>query len=78
MLCLEPRAEFDKCIIGKCSEEERLVYSIEKILETLMSSNTWDMEDALEWFHYNILRTFEYSSEGSPIFIYTDFELDLD
>ena len=57
---------FDTAIIG-VSSDYRLVYSIEKIIETLVSRNNWTHEDAADYFFFNIEGS--YFGEQTPIFI---------
>ena len=57
---------FDAAIIG-VSSDYRLVYSIEKIIEILVSRNNWTHEDAAEYFFFNI--ECSYLGEKTPIFI---------
>jgi hypothetical protein len=57
---------FDAAIIG-VSSDYRLVYSIEKIIEILVSRNNWTHEDAAEYFFFNIEGS--YVGEQTPIFI---------
>lgn len=57
---------FDAAIIG-VSSDYRLVYSIEKIIEILVSRNNWTHEDAAEYFFFNIEGS--YLGEQTPIFI---------
>lgn len=75
MRLLDPRDQFDKCIIGITYDGEKAIYDTEKVIETFMSVNEWDYETALEWFEYNTLRSLPYY-EDAPIFINTEFELD--
>lgn len=63
VLVLEPREVFDKCIVGFTTEPkdrwprttntEVAVYSAQKVIEALMESESWDYEEALEWFEFN-------------------------
>ena len=75
MLLLEPREDFDKCIIGVNHNNTRAIYNVDKVIETFMDLNDWDFDEAIEWFDYNTLRSLPYY-EDSPIFIKTDFCLD--
>ena len=56
---------FNEAVIGVCGD--KLVYSIEKIIEKLMEDMSED--DAWEHFHYNIEGS--YVGEHTPIFIET-------
>jgi len=69
MMLLEPRSEFDSCVVGVCYGTDKAIYLV---LETLYELNR---EDAFDWFEYNILRSLPYH-EDSPLFMNTDFELE--
>lgn len=57
---------FDAAIVG-VSSYYNLVYSIEKIIQILVSRNDWTYEEASEYFFYNIEGS--YVGEQTPIFI---------
>lgn len=57
---------FDAAIIG-VSSDYRLVYSIDKVIEILVSRNNWTHEDAADYFFFNIEGS--YVGEQTPIFI---------
>ena len=57
---------FDAAIIG-VSSKGQLVYSIDKIVEVLVSRNNWTNRDAADYFFYNI--ECSYSGDKAPIFI---------
>jgi len=59
---------FDDCIIG-VDYSERLVYSINKIIDQLVSEDM-TREDALDHFGYNIAGA--YVGEFTPIFVWTE------
>jgi hypothetical protein len=44
---------FDEAIIG-ISSQGFLVYSIDKIIEVLMSRNNWSYKDSVDYFYYTI------------------------
>ena len=56
---------FDEAIIG-VSTDIRLVYSIDKIIESLMKDMTED--DALDYFYFNIDGA--YLGDKTPIYIH--------
>lgn len=74
-LLLEPRDQFDKCIIGATYDNNKAIYDADEVIETFMLINDWDYEEAFEWFDYNTLRSLPYY-EDAPIFIRIYFELD--
>ena len=57
---------FDDAIIG-VSSDYRLVYSVEKVIDILVSRNNWTHEDASDYFFFNIEGS--YVGEQTPIFI---------
>ena len=59
---------FDEAIIGKDYEIGRYVYSIEGILEILMIRDDMTMEDAMEFFSFNIGGA--YVGEMTPLYIW--------
>lgn len=66
----------DRAILGVAVGDDydnRMVYSIEKIVDELMRQNGWTADDAWEWFDFNIARSCVGSS--APILVYQDYEL---
>jgi hypothetical protein len=57
---------FDGCIIGQDRATGRLIYSVDKIIEKLMSEGL-SYEDAVDHFGFNI--GCAYVGEGTPIFM---------
>jgi hypothetical protein len=57
---------FDAAIIGLASKG-CLVYSINGIIEILMSRNNWKYADAFDYFYYSIEAS--YHGDKAPIFI---------
>lgn len=62
----------DSAVIGFDERSERLIYSVSKIMEILMSEGMTD-EDALDHYYYNIEGA--YVGEKTPIYCF-DFMLD--
>ena len=68
-LLLEPREEYDSCIIVvgyRFSEGPLAVYSIPKVLRVLENSGM-EPEEAEEFFNFNTLGA--WMGDGTPIFI---------
>lgn len=66
----------DKAVLGVAvgaDYDNLMVYSIERIVAELMRQNDWTVDDAWEWFDYNIARSCVGSS--APILVYEDYEL---
>lgn len=57
---------FDAAIIGVTSKG-RLVYSMYKMIEILISRNNWTAKDATDYFFYSIESS--HNGDKSPIFI---------
>jgi hypothetical protein len=61
--------DYDTAILGY-TDEGRLVYSYEKMIEWLTENEEMTQEDAQEWIDYNVLRTIPYMGEKSPVVVY--------
>lgn len=75
MKLIEPREEFDKCIIA--ISNGRAIYDRDKIITTMM--DLWDFDnydDALDYFDFNIASLFAGDNAGDLIFAETDFDLE--
>jgi len=62
----------DEAIIGITEEfgnNPRILYSKDKILNILCERDGMDMEEAIEFYDYNILGL--YAGEQNPIFLFT-------
>ena len=69
-LLMEPRSEYDECIIGvgaRFNDGPLAIYGVERILEVLMRDEV-DEEGAMEHFEYNIIGG--WNGSGTPIFAY--------
>lgn len=64
---------YDNSIIG-LTDDRRLVYSYDKMVEEIMKDKGWSYDDAVEWVEYNTLRAIPYgSSTGlAPIILMDD------
>lgn len=61
--------DYLSAIIG-ISEEGRLVYSYDKMVEHLMTVENMDAEEAMEFIDYNTIRALPYAGEMAPIILY--------
>ena len=59
---------FDNAIIGVDYKQGKLVYSVELILEQLMVDSDMTLEEAIEYFDFNI--GCAYVGEMTPLFIW--------
>ena len=61
---------FDEAVVGTITSYgrgESVLYSTEKILGIMMERDGMSADEALEFFHYNILGS--YNGEGMPAFL---------
>lgn len=66
-LTLEPRDQFDKCIVGVTYNGDKVVYSAELVIQALMEDSEMTEEEALDYFEYYVIGS--YMGDGTPIFI---------
>lgn len=59
---------FDDCIVGKDYREGKAVYSIERILESLMLNQNLSLEESIEYFDFNIGGA--YVGDLTPLYIW--------
>jgi hypothetical protein len=72
-IVLEPQSTFNRAIVGS-DTSNRLVYSVTKIIRALMDEDDMDEQEALEWFEFNTLGTFNgMEDKNKPIFMYDEF-----
>jgi len=57
---------FDEAVIGVDENSGRLIYSITRCLEVLMMNQEMTMEEAVEYFDFNVIGA--YMGEQTPIF----------
>lgn len=72
---------FDEAIIGiasRCAMHEVYAYDVDKMLDILMQRDGMTLEEAWEYFDFNIEGA--YMGEGTPIYIHkiTDIEEDIE
>lgn len=66
---------FDDAILGIVNEfgnGPRILYSTEKIIQTLRDRDGMSEEEAIEYYDFNILGM--YAGEQNPLFLVNDFE----
>ena len=61
--------DYLSAIVG-ISEEGRLIYSYNKMIEHLMTVENMDAEEAMEFIDYNTIRALPYAGEMAPIVLY--------
>ena len=60
---------YDTALIG-VTEDNRAVYSYEKMVEWLVETEHMEVMDAIEWIDYNTLRAVPYFGADAPIVMY--------
>ena len=66
-LTLEPREQYDKCIVGVTYHGDCIVYDANLVIQSLITDQEMTEEEALDWFEYNVIGS--YMGENTPIFI---------
>ena len=61
--------DYLSAIIG-ITEDGRLIYSYDKMVEHLMREDGMDAEEAMEFVDYNTIRALPYAGEMAPIVMY--------
>lgn len=59
---------YDKSVVG-ITEDGRLVYDFEQMIQEFMEDEQCDETEAIEWLEYNTLRALPYMGERAPIII---------
>ena len=62
---------FDSCLIGK-DTKDRAVYDADAMIETLMTRDGMDREEAEEYFWFNIEGA--YMGEETPIYTFLNYD----
>ena len=60
---------YDKSIVGVTDtcDNYKLIYDYDAIIEELMNDNNWNIEEAIEWYDFNIVRALPYGGELTTI-----------
>ena len=66
---------FNDCIIGNEYNTNRVVYSIERMLQILIDRDGMSMEEAIEFFDFNIGGA--YVGEMTPMYVWTEDNIPL-
>ena len=66
---------FDECIIGTDYKKLRVVYSIERMLQVMITRDGMSMEEAIEFFDFNIGGA--YVGEMTPLYVWTEDNIPL-
>jgi hypothetical protein len=60
---------YDNAIIG-VTIDDRVVYDYDKMIEDLVASEGFTLEEAIEWIDYNTIGVLPYSEDNRPIVMY--------
>jgi len=66
---------FNQAIIGNEYNTNRVVYSIERMLQILIDRDGMSMEEAIEFFDFNIGGA--YVGEMTPMYVWTEDKVEL-
>jgi len=66
---------FDDAVIGTDYRNLRLVYSIERMIQILITRDGMDMDEAIEYFDHNIGCAFV--GDMTPLYVWTEDKVDL-
>ena len=56
---------FDEAVIGVDVSNERIIYSVKRVIDILMDRDGMDEQEAIDWYEYNMQST--YVGEHTPI-----------
>ena len=65
--------DYDDAYIG-ISHDGRVIYSYDRMIESLMEKDGMTYEEAMEFIDYNTIRAIPYAGEMAPIVLYDDPE----
>ena len=60
---------YDDALIG-VSEDGRVIYDFDKMIEWLMTKYDWSEIESIDWIEYNTLRSLPYFGDKAPIIMY--------
>ena len=61
---------YDDALIG-VTDENRAVYSYEKMVDWLCKEENMDEEEAIDWINYKTIRALPYAGGKGPIVVYS-------
>lgn len=64
---------FDTALIG-VSDDGRAIYDYDLMIEDLIKTEGWSIEEAMDWISYNSFRSLPYAGELAPIIMYRIIE----
>ena len=60
---------YDSALIG-VSDDNRAIYSFDKMVEWYMKKNGCTVEEAVEWIEFNTIRALPYMGANAPIIVH--------
>ena len=60
---------YDDAFIG-ISNDERAIYDYKKMIDWLVKTQGFSVEEAVEWIDYNTIRALPYFGDKAPIILY--------
>ena len=61
--------DYDNAIVG-VTDDERVVYDFDKMVEHLMTVDGMERDEAVEFIEYNTIRALPYAGEKAPIIMF--------
>lgn len=61
--------DYEDAIVG-VTDDGRIVYDFDKMVEYLMKKEGWSDIESIEWIDYNVIRSIPYMGENAPIIVY--------
>lgn len=65
--------DYDSAIIGY-SDDYRIIYDFDLMVEHLMTVDNMSFEDAIEFIEYNTIRSIPYAGPSTPIVLHRIYE----
>lgn len=65
--------DYASAIVGY-SDDGRMIYDYDLMIESLMTEDDFTYEDAAEWIDYNTIRALPYMGEWAPIIMHKFME----
>ena len=61
---------YDSALIG-VTHDNRAVYDFDKMVQWLVETQGFTVEEAVEWIEYNTIRALDYAGPEAPVIVYT-------
>lgn len=60
---------YDSALIG-VTHDNRAVYDFDKMVQWLVETQGFTVEEAVEWIEYNTIRALGYAGQEAPVIVY--------